>query len=32
VPVNPGDVFDARINGLGSVRAVFESTPTKATT
>ncbi|MBL0422997.1 fumarylacetoacetate hydrolase family protein [Ramlibacter sp. AW1] len=24
VPVQPGDVFDARIHGLGSVRAVFE--------
>ncbi|HSV36517.1 MAG TPA: 2-keto-4-pentenoate hydratase [Ramlibacter sp.] len=31
VPVNPGDVFDARINGLGSVRAVFESKATGAT-
>lgn len=25
VPVAPGDVFDARINGLGSVKAVFEA-------
>lgn len=25
VPVTPGDIFDMRINGLGSVRAVFES-------
>ena len=32
VPVNAGDVFDARINGLGSVRAVFETTAAKATT
>jgi 2-keto-4-pentenoate hydratase len=24
VPVTPGDVFETRINGLGSVRAVFE--------
>ena len=32
VPVNAGDVFDARINGLGSVRAVFETTVAKATT
>lgn len=26
VPVRIGDVFDVRINGLGNVRAVFEST------
>jgi 2-keto-4-pentenoate hydratase len=25
VPVQPGDIFETRINGLGSVRAVFES-------
>ncbi|MCA8093458.1 fumarylacetoacetate hydrolase family protein [Burkholderia anthina] len=25
VPVTPGDIFDARINGLGPVRAVFEA-------
>ena len=25
VPVAPGDVFDTRINGLGSVKAVFEA-------
>ncbi len=25
VPVQPGDVFDAHINGLGSVKAVFET-------
>lgn len=24
VPVQPGDVFEARVNGVGSVRAVFE--------
>jgi len=24
VPVTPGDIFETRINGLGSVRAVFE--------
>ncbi|MCC8395775.1 2-keto-4-pentenoate hydratase [Paraburkholderia sp. MMS20-SJTR3] len=30
VAVAPGDVFDARINGLGSVRAVFDATPTSA--
>jgi 2-keto-4-pentenoate hydratase len=29
VPVAPGDVFEARINGLGSVRAVFESDSAK---
>ncbi|CAG9258246.1 2-hydroxypentadienoate hydratase [Paraburkholderia unamae] len=28
--VTPGDVFEARINGLGSVRAVFEPTSTGA--
>jgi 2-keto-4-pentenoate hydratase len=25
VPVTPGDIFETRINGLGSVRAVFEA-------
>lgn len=30
VPVAPGDVFEARINGLGAVRAVFESDSTAA--
>jgi 2-keto-4-pentenoate hydratase len=25
VPVRPGDVFEARINGLGSLRAIFEA-------
>ena len=29
VPVAPGDVFETRINGLGSVRAVFESAAIK---
>ena len=27
VAVRPGDVFDAQIQGLGSVRAVFEAQP-----
>ncbi|SMG53112.1 2-keto-4-pentenoate hydratase [Paraburkholderia susongensis] len=30
VAVTPGDIFDARINGLGSVRAVFDANPTSA--
>lgn len=29
VPVAPGDVFETRINGLGSVKAVFEASATK---
>lgn len=29
VAVQPGDVFDTRINGLGSVKAVFEAEPNK---
>jgi len=29
VPVAPGDVFETRINGLGSVRAVFETAASK---
>jgi len=29
VTVQPGDVFDTRINGLGSVKAVFEGEPNK---
>ncbi|HCN70931.1 MAG TPA: 2-keto-4-pentenoate hydratase, partial [Pusillimonas sp.] len=28
-PVNPGEIFEARINGLGNVRAVFEPDTTK---
>ena len=28
-PVNPGEIFEARINGLGNVRAVFEPDNTK---
>ena len=27
VPAKPGDVFEARINGLGSVKAVFDADP-----
>ncbi|SDV46132.1 2-keto-4-pentenoate hydratase [Chitinasiproducens palmae] len=30
VPVVPGDVFETRINGLGSVRAVFENETSEA--
>ena len=29
VPVEPGDVFDAHISGLGSVRAVFDAEATQ---
>jgi len=29
VPVTPGDIFETRINGLGSVRAVFEAESTQ---
>jgi 2-keto-4-pentenoate hydratase len=27
VPVSPGDVFETRINGLGNVKAVFDTAP-----
>jgi 2-keto-4-pentenoate hydratase len=30
VPVKPGDIFETRINGLGSVTAVFDATPAGA--
>ena len=32
VPVQPGDVFETRINGLGAVRTVFESAAAKEPT
>jgi 2-keto-4-pentenoate hydratase len=30
-PVQPGDIFETRINGLGTVKAVFEAAPAGAT-
>jgi 2-keto-4-pentenoate hydratase len=27
VPVKPGDIFETRINGLGTVKAVFDHAP-----